>query len=76
MELSSRTHIVVGYANPYFRCNTCGDKVLYWHDPVRCKCGDKVFNHPCYHTTGVTSQCLTWGPVDGCLCENKETHDA
>ncbi len=76
LDVSARTHIVVGYANPFFICNTCKDKVLYWHDPIRCKCGDKVFNHPCYHMTGVKSLCPTWEPVDGCHCENKETHDS
>jgi hypothetical protein len=67
--VSTRTHVLVGFANPFLKCDTCKEPVKYWHNPERCGCDDKYFNHPCEHTTGVTSKCPSWGPVDGCTCD-------
>ena len=67
----TRTHVLVGFANPYLVCDkkTCKKKVPYWHDPDRCGCTQVAFNSPCEHEFGVTSTCPTWSPVDGCMCE-------
>lgn len=69
---NTRTHVLVGFANPYLFCDTCKVKVTYWHDPDRCGCDLEAFNHPCNHSLGVTSKCPTWSPVDGCICTDKE----
>lgn len=72
-----RAHVQVGFANPFLVCDECGEKVPYWHDPARCgpRCDEDSFNYPCGHKAGITSVCYSWGPVDGCMCVNKETHD-
>jgi hypothetical protein len=66
-----RTHVLVGFANPYLVCDTCKGTVRYWHDPDRCssKCESPAFNSPCKDELGVTSICPSWSPVDGCTCE-------
>lgn len=73
MMTHTRTHVKIGFANPYFKCDECGNPVPYWHNPDRCGCDGDVpfFNYPCEHTAGITSTCPTWGPVDGCTCEKK-----
>lgn len=73
--MSTRTHVLVGFANPYFKCDECGAPVPYWHNPERCDCDAKAFNSPCGHEADTTSRCPSWGPVDGCQCINKEEHD-
>lgn len=75
MVVHTRTHVKVGFANPFLLCDRCKEKVPYWHNPDRCGCDDSFFNYPCEHVAGVTSECPSWGPVDGCMCTNKETHD-
>lgn len=72
---SSRTHVLIGYANPFLVCDTCKGKVSYRHDPDRCGCDDESYNSPCEHALGVTSKCPTWNAVSGCECTDKETHD-
>lgn len=72
---STRTHTLVGFANPYLVCDECKASVRYWHNNDRCGCDDSFFNHPCEHTAGVTSICFTWNPVDGCDCVDKVNHD-
>lgn len=72
---STRTHVLIGFANPYFKCDTCKGPVKYWHNPDRCGCEDQSYNYPCEHALGITSICPDWNPVDGCMCKNKETHD-
>lgn len=65
----------VGLANPFLRCDHCRERVKAWHDQARC--GDGCdgggarggwWNLPCGHQAGVTSECETWTPVDGCIC--------
>lgn len=75
IEMSTRTHTLVGLHNPYLICDECKVTVRYWHNPERCDCDDDFYNHPCLHKTGVTSICSTWGPVDGCICVDKVNHD-
>jgi hypothetical protein len=71
----TRTHSLIGFANPYLKCDKCKKRVVYWHDPDRCGCTSEAFNSPCEHELGVISICPSWGPVDGCSCEDKENHD-
>jgi hypothetical protein len=66
---STRTHVLVGFANPFLKCDKCKVKVPYWHNPERCGCDASYYNHPCTHTDGVTSSCPSWTPVDGCICD-------
>jgi len=70
MATHTRTHVQVGFANPFLKCDKCKNPVPYWHNPDRCGCDeDKFFNYPCGHTAGITSSCPDWNPVDGCCCE-------
>lgn len=71
MELNSRTHVLVGLANPYLICEKCRAKVPYWHNPDRCDCNDEFFNAPCGDKADTISTCSSWSPVDGCSCTDK-----
>lgn len=74
MAVSTRTHVKVGFANPYLKCEDCGDSVPYWHDQSKCGCDvSTAWNYPCMHETSVHSSCDSWSPVDGCTCEVKCT---
>lgn len=64
----TRVHTQIGFANPFFKCDECGGKVPYWHNPERCGCDGEYFNYPCEHRAGITSTCPDWNPVDGCCC--------
>lgn len=66
----TRTHVYVGFANPFLTCDDCGQPVHSWHDNQECGlgCGLPAINRPCNHAAGVTSVCPSWGPVDGCQC--------
>lgn len=73
----TRTHTTVDAANPYLTCDTCRSQVIGWHSPAKCGCQPitcsrldvGAFNFPCGHTAGAVSVCPSWGPVDGCTCE-------
>jgi hypothetical protein len=56
----TRTYTRITFANPFLRCDECGGGV----DAMR---SDTNANLPCGHL-GVTSECPSWGPVDGCTC--------
>lgn len=60
----TRTFNVIEPANPYLRCLRCGARVEYWLDGEH-----REPNHPCNHIAGYESTCPSWGPVDGCQCE-------
>jgi hypothetical protein len=64
----TRTHVTIGFANPYLRCDTCRQPVPAWHDNTKCGCNDSFWNEPCKHKAGATSVCPSWSPVDGCTC--------
>ncbi len=68
MTVSTRTHVQVGFANPFLVCSTCGVRVPYWHDPDRCGCETGTYNYPCGHKSDIESKCPSWSPVDGCKC--------
>lgn len=66
----TRTHTEVEFSNPFLICDQCGERVSSWHDPQQCGCDQEGWhNLPCEHRAGVTSECYSWGPVDGCLCQ-------
>ena len=71
----TQTHTLIGFANPFLRCDTCKLRVVYWHDPDRCGCDLGAYNSPCKHELGTYSVCPTWNPVTNCECEDKEVHD-
>lgn len=71
----TRTHVLVGYANPFLVCAECRKKVPYWHDPDRCGCNGEWYLHPCEHKADIISTCPSWNPVEGCICTEPETHD-
>lgn len=60
----TRTHSVIRFADPYKRCERCGD----WIDGVLDKSGPLVVV-PCEHESPYRDVCSSWGPVDGCTCE-------
>lgn len=67
----TKTHVLVGFTNPYLVCEECREKVPFWHDPDRCGCNGETFNSPCKHKLGVVSTCPTWSPGHGCICEGE-----
>ena len=65
----SRVHITITPANPYLVCAVCGQRAEEFHDP-RCGCGLRgPVNFPCGHTADYQDLCPSWGPVDGCQCQ-------
>jgi len=68
----TRTHVHVTFADPYLTCDQCGEWVDAWHDPQQCGCDDSGWQLlPCGHQAGTTSVCPSWGPVDGCRCQEQ-----
>lgn len=69
----TRTHVHITFANPYLTCDQCGQWVTGFHDADRCGPGCEFGDwlEPCGHplTAGATSACPSWGPVDGCQCQ-------
>lgn len=57
----TKTHTKITFANPYLRCDECGAQVSAMRSDTR-------DNIPCGHGAGITSECPSWGPVDGCSC--------
>ena len=60
--MATSTFTVRVPANPYLRCDRCGARVEFWRSA-------QVRNEPCGHDSGATSMCPSWGPVNGCECE-------
>lgn len=74
--MPAKTHVKVGFANPYLVCEECRKPTPYWHSNERCgpACTESWFNYPCGHTAGVISICPSWSSVDGCKCGKNVTH--
>lgn len=68
-----RTHTHVTFANPFLRCAECGQQAEAFHDPGRCGCESEWSLVPCRHLAEVVSVCPSWGPVDGCRCDDPAT---
>jgi hypothetical protein len=64
----TRTHVTIVFANPYLRCDQCHQPVPAWHDNTKCGCNAGFWSEPCGHSSGITSSCPSWSPVDGCSC--------
>lgn len=67
MHTYVRTHNTITPANPYLRCCACGARVEYWM-------GERLTNKPCGHQADFESVCPSWGPVDGCQCQEHLGH--
>jgi len=61
------TYTYVTFANPNMRCDKCGEPVASYRY-------QDYTNNPCRHL-GVTSECPSWGPVDGCRCPDHPHKD-
>ena len=64
----TRTFTATVPANPYLRCSQCGARVEYWLDGES-EIGEPVRNYPCEHASDYVDVCPSWGPVDGCQCQ-------
>jgi hypothetical protein len=65
----THTHTVTEFADPYLRCNTCGNHVTGYitiNEEKRCDHEGNLV--PCGHPAGISSDCPSWSPVDGCHC--------
>jgi hypothetical protein len=65
----TRTHVYVGFANPFLVCDRCRQPVQRWHNNDKCGCTAGCWLGPCGHTAEAVSVCPSWDPVDGCLCQ-------
>lgn len=65
---STHTYVAVyneiRFADPYNVCLACGG----WITGVLDKPG-RMLVMPCEHDLGFKGVCPSWGPVDGCWCE-------
>lgn len=64
----TRVHEKTVFANPYLRCDECGGSVPAWHNNTTCGCHAGFWSEPCKHNAGLTSECPSWSPVNGCSC--------
>jgi hypothetical protein len=65
----THTHLVITPANPFLACATCGKRAEAFHDD-RCGCGiTRPMNMPCGHYGDYGNLCPSWGPADGCQCQ-------
>ena len=65
------TFNVEHYANPFLVCNECERSVTGYIIVTDEYASDHIenwANYPCLHI-GITSQCPSWSPVDGCRCQ-------
>ncbi len=73
MVTHTRTHVYTRFANPYLLCTMCREFVTGFHDPKRCDCDGDYYITPCKHRVYMDI-CPSWGPVDGCRCEESLGH--
>jgi hypothetical protein len=52
-------------ANPYLTCIACGNRVEGFYDKP-----GPVELYPCGHVSDYADNCPSWGPVDGCTCDD------
>lgn len=62
----TRTYTVTVFADPYKVCTVCGEHVC----GVRDQPGPLVLV-PCDHQAPYADTCPSWGPVDGCRCQQQ-----
>ena len=72
---TTHTHVITTFANPFLRCDECGQSVegvvALVGNPTGCN--HICDNVPCGHR-GSTSSCPSWSPVDGCRCQEHLGH--
>ncbi len=56
----------VDFANPFLKCSKCTRRVKY---AVNLHSDGPVRLGPCSHKAAAVSECMSWGPVDGCVCD-------
>lgn len=64
----TQTYNAVRFADPYKTCDGCGEWITGYLD------SPKMPNLPCMHEAGYTDRCPSWGPVDGCACQEHLGH--
>ena len=72
----TRTHLAIHPANPFLACCTCCKRVEAFHDD-ECGCsesGGRLLLMPCFHRSDYYNVCPSWGPVDGCQCQEHLGH--
>lgn len=57
----------ISFADPYKVCLECSA----WVDGVQELPGEMDANLPCGHQADYDSVCPSWGPVDGCQCQER-----
>lgn len=57
---------VTTFANPFLACDVCR---RYITGATNVGQDGPTKNVPCGHRAGATSRCPSWGPVDGCQCQ-------
>lgn len=60
----TRTHNAIYFADPYKQCEKCGQ----WVDGAIDAPGPMIVI-PCEHQAHYRDVCPSWGPVDGCTCD-------
>ena len=58
-----RTYTITVPADPYLVCEACGERIEGFFDDA-----ERPTNYPCEHEAGYSDLCPSWGPVDGCQC--------
>lgn len=72
---TTHTHVITKLANPYLRCNVCAgpaSEIVAVEGQVP-GCNHQGENVLCGHPSS-TSICPSWGPVDGCRCQEHLGH--
>ena len=52
---------IIRFADPFLVCADCYQRVIGF------RWGNNL-NYPCGHHTSIMHTCPSWGPVDGCTC--------
>jgi hypothetical protein len=70
---TTHTHTITEFANPYLRCDVCGQPVegMIALEGQATTCNHRGELIPCRHL-GVTSICPSWSPVVGVGCRCQE----
>ena len=73
----TRTHNAIHPANPFLSCQVCHKRVEAFHDHEGCGCPEShggPLLMPCFHRSDYDDLCPSWGPVDGCQCQEYLGH--
>lgn len=67
--IHTRVHVSTSFANPYLTCGECHQRATGFHQYEQCGCQSGNWLLPHRHDASADSVCPSWGPVDGCLCQ-------